>query len=182
MRAKCSGFSSRKNAQPSGSCRPCSSEDDRAIELRNAGIRHRKLISKIRLGAAASRRATYGYWRGGPANRISLKRLDARPIATLSIEAQERHEREKSPQKSGIVGRRTPSALHGFHVGEKSLSRRLSELQRPWAAFLLPQRCGGSSFYPIARTRPSFGARTLSCGRASSVSVDSSVSPAIANG
>ena len=70
-----------------------SSETDRSIELR-ARDRQRKLISKI---DAAMRRiddGTYGYCEetGEP---ISLKRLEARPIATLSIEAQERHERRE---------------------------------------------------------------------------------------
>lgn len=70
-----------------------SSETDRAIELR-ARDRQRKLISKI--GAALGRLddGSYGYCEetGEP---ISLKRLDARPIATLSVEAQERHERRE---------------------------------------------------------------------------------------
>jgi DnaK suppressor protein len=70
-----------------------SSETDRAIELR-ARDRQRKLIAKI--DAAISRIAdgTYGYCEetGEP---ISLRRLEARPIATLSIEAQERHERNE---------------------------------------------------------------------------------------
>ena len=70
-----------------------SSETDRAIELR-ARDRQRKLIAKI--DAAISRIAdgTYGYCEetGEP---ISLRRLEARPIATLTIEAQERHERNE---------------------------------------------------------------------------------------
>ena len=68
-----------------------SSETDRAIELR-ARDRQRKLISKIDAALARIDDGTYGYCEetGEP---ISLKRLDARPIATLSIEAQERHER-----------------------------------------------------------------------------------------
>lgn len=72
-----------------------SSETDRAIELR-ARDRQRKLISKIDAALLRIENDTYGYCddTGDP---ISLKRLEARPIATLSLEAQERHERrEKS--------------------------------------------------------------------------------------
>lgn len=70
-----------------------SSETDRAIELR-ARDRQRKLISKIDAALRRLDEGTYGYCEetGEP---ISLKRLDARPIATLSIEAQERHERRE---------------------------------------------------------------------------------------
>jgi len=70
-----------------------SSETDRAIELR-ARDRQRKLISKIDAALARIDEGTYGYCEetGEP---ISLKRLAARPIATLSIEAQERHERRE---------------------------------------------------------------------------------------
>lgn len=70
-----------------------SSETDRAIELR-ARDRQRKLIAKIDSALTRLEEGTYGYCEetGEP---ISLKRLDARPIATLSIEAQERHERRE---------------------------------------------------------------------------------------
>jgi DnaK suppressor protein len=70
-----------------------SSETDRAIELR-ARDRQRKLISKIDAAIQRIDDGTYGYCEetGEP---IGLKRLDARPIATLSIEAQERHERRE---------------------------------------------------------------------------------------
>ncbi|MCA0399628.1 MAG: RNA polymerase-binding protein DksA [Proteobacteria bacterium] len=70
-----------------------SSEGDRAIELR-ARDRQRKLIAKIDAALARIDDGTYGYCEetGDP---ISLARLDARPIATLSIEAQERHERRE---------------------------------------------------------------------------------------
>jgi DnaK suppressor protein len=70
-----------------------SSETDRAIELR-ARDRQRKLISKIDAALHRIDEGTYGYCEetGEP---ISLKRLEARPIATLSIEAQERHERRE---------------------------------------------------------------------------------------
>src|SRR5215204_6083793 len=70
-----------------------SSETDRSIELR-ARDRQRKLISKINAALKRIDDGSYGYCEetGEP---ISLKRLDARPIATLSIEAQERHERRE---------------------------------------------------------------------------------------
>ena len=68
-------------------------ETDRAIELR-AGDRHRKLIAKIDAALQRLDDGTYGYCEeiGEP---IALKRLEARPIATLSVEAQERHERRE---------------------------------------------------------------------------------------
>lgn len=70
-----------------------SSETDRAIELR-ARDRQRKLISKIEAAISRIEEGSYGYCveTGEP---ISLRRLDARPIATLSVEAQERHERRE---------------------------------------------------------------------------------------
>ena len=70
-----------------------SSETDRAIELR-ARDRQRKLISKIDSALQRIEDNTYGYCEetGEP---ISLKRLEARPIATLSVEAQERHEKRE---------------------------------------------------------------------------------------
>src|SRR5689334_24667411 len=68
-------------------------ETDRAIELR-ARDRQRKLIAKIDAALQRIEDGTYGYCEetGEP---ITLKRLEARPIATLSIEAQERHERRE---------------------------------------------------------------------------------------
>lgn len=70
-----------------------SSEADREIELR-ARDRQRKLIAKINAALARIEDGTYGYCQetGEP---ISIKRLEARPIATFSIEAQERHERRQ---------------------------------------------------------------------------------------
>jgi DnaK suppressor protein len=70
-----------------------SSETDRAIELR-ARDRQRKLIAKIDAAIARLDDGTYGFCEetGEP---IALKRLEARPIATLSVEAQERHERRE---------------------------------------------------------------------------------------
>ncbi len=76
-----------------------SSETDRAIELR-ARDRQRKLIAKIDSALGRLDDGTYGYCEetGEP---ISLKRLDARPIATFSIEAQERHERRERVYRDG---------------------------------------------------------------------------------
>ena len=70
-----------------------SSETDWGIELRTRD-RQRKLISKIDAALSRIEDGSYGYCEetGEP---ISLKRLDARPIATLSLEAQERHERKE---------------------------------------------------------------------------------------
>lgn len=69
------------------------SETDRATELRTRD-RQRKLISKIDAALSRIEDGSYGYCEdtGEP---IGLKRLDARPIATLSVEAQERHERRE---------------------------------------------------------------------------------------
>jgi DnaK suppressor protein len=77
-----------------------SSETDRAIELR-ARDRQRKLISKIDAALQRIEDGTYGYCEetGEP---IGLKRLDARPIATLSIEAQERHERREKVYQEAL--------------------------------------------------------------------------------
>src|SRR5260370_1174036 len=68
-----------------------SSETDRAIELR-ARDRQRKLIAKIDEALSRIEDGTYGFCEetGEP---ISIKRLEALPIATLSIEAQKRHQR-----------------------------------------------------------------------------------------
>ena len=70
-----------------------SSETDRALELRTRD-RQRKLISKIEEALRRVDDGSYGYCEdtGEP---ISLARLEARPIATLSLEAQERHERRE---------------------------------------------------------------------------------------
>jgi DnaK suppressor protein len=70
-----------------------SSESERALELR-ARDRQRKLIAKIDAALLRLDDGSYGYCEdtGEP---ISLNRLDARPIATLSVEAQERHERRE---------------------------------------------------------------------------------------
>ncbi|PID35851.1 MAG: RNA polymerase-binding protein DksA [Rhodobacterales bacterium] len=70
-----------------------SEETDRALELRTRD-RQRKLVTKIDAALRRLDEGEYGYCEetGDP---ISLKRLDARPIATLSLEAQERHERRE---------------------------------------------------------------------------------------
>lgn len=70
-----------------------SSESDRSIELR-ARDRQRKLIGKIDQALARIEDGSYGYCdeTGEP---IGWRRLDARPIATMSLEAQERHERRE---------------------------------------------------------------------------------------
>ena len=70
-----------------------SEETDRALELRTRD-RQRKLIAKIDAALRRIDEGEYGYCEktGDP---ISLKRLDARPIATMTLEAQERHERRE---------------------------------------------------------------------------------------
>ncbi|MEY8830796.1 RNA polymerase-binding protein DksA [Sedimentitalea sp. XS_ASV28] len=70
-----------------------SEETDRALELRTRD-RQRKLVAKIDSALRRVEDGEYGYCEvtGEP---ISLKRLDARPIATMSLEAQERHERRE---------------------------------------------------------------------------------------
>src|SRR5262249_55599348 len=70
-----------------------SSETDRAIELR-ARDRQRKLISKIDAALSRLDDGTYGYCLETD-EPIASKRLEARPIATLAVEAQERHERRE---------------------------------------------------------------------------------------
>jgi DnaK suppressor protein len=70
-----------------------SSESERSIELR-ARDRQRKLIAKIDAALERIENGTYGYCEetGEP---IGVRRLEARPVATLSLEAQERHERRE---------------------------------------------------------------------------------------
>ena len=70
-----------------------SEETDRALELRTRD-RQRKLIAKIDAALLRIDNGEYGYCEmtGEP---ISLKRLDARPIATMTLEAQEKHERRE---------------------------------------------------------------------------------------
>src|ERR1700750_2424844 len=85
-----------------------SSETDRAIELR-ARDRQRKLISKIDAAIQRIDNNTYGYCKE-PGEPISLKRLEARPIATLSVEAQERHEKREKVYRGeeGVTAARRP--------------------------------------------------------------------------
>ena len=73
-------------------------ESDRALELRTRD-RQRKLISKIDEALERLEAGEYGYCEetGEP---ISLNRLEARPIATLSVEAQERHERMERTRRN----------------------------------------------------------------------------------
>ncbi|MBP9181690.1 MAG: RNA polymerase-binding protein DksA [Fuscovulum sp.] len=70
-----------------------SEETDRALELRTRD-RQRKLVGKIDAALRRIENGEYGYCEmtGEP---ISLKRLDARPIATMTLEAQEKHERRE---------------------------------------------------------------------------------------
>ena len=73
-------------------------ETDKAFELRTRG-RERKLINKIDIALKKIENGTYGYCEETN-EPISIQRLDARPIATLSIEAQERHERMEKIKKN----------------------------------------------------------------------------------
>lgn len=70
-----------------------SSESDRALELRTRD-RQRKLIAKIDAALKRIEDGTYGYCEE-TGDQITIARLDARPIATLSLEAQEMHERRE---------------------------------------------------------------------------------------
>jgi DnaK suppressor protein len=72
-------------------------ETDRSLELRTRD-RERKLIAKIDMALQRIEDGTYGYCEETD-EPISLRRLEARPIATLSIEAQERHERMERTQR-----------------------------------------------------------------------------------
>jgi len=92
------GRSTLEGLQESGQSVPdladrASAETDRSLELRTRD-RQRKLISKIDAALRRIEDGSYGYCNvtGDP---ISLKRLDARPIATLSLAAQEMHERRE---------------------------------------------------------------------------------------
>jgi DnaK suppressor protein len=70
-----------------------SEETDRALELRTRD-RQRKLVSKIDAALRRLDNGDFGYC-DITGEQISLKRLDARPIATMTLEAQERHERRE---------------------------------------------------------------------------------------
>jgi DnaK suppressor protein len=85
-----------ENLQDGGLSEPdiadrASAETDRSLELRTRD-RERKLIAKIDAALQRIEDGSYGYCEETD-EPISLRRLEARPIATLSIEAQERHER-----------------------------------------------------------------------------------------
>jgi len=75
-----------------------SAEMERALELRTRD-RARKLIAKIDSALERIDRGTYGYCEETD-EPIGIKRLEARPIATLSLEAQERHERMERTHRS----------------------------------------------------------------------------------
>ena len=70
-----------------------SSQTEKSVELR-ASNRRRKLVNKIDRALKKIKDGTYGYCEE-TGEAIGLKRLIARPIATLSIEAQERHEKQE---------------------------------------------------------------------------------------
>ena len=70
-----------------------SSQTEKSVELR-ASNRRRKLVNKIDQALKKIKDGTYGFCEE-PGDPIGRKRLIARPIATLSIEAQERHEKEE---------------------------------------------------------------------------------------
>ena len=76
-----------------------SAETDRALELRTRD-RARKLISKIDAALRRIEDGSYGYCEDTD-EPISLRRLEARPIATLSLEAQERHELKERTHRDG---------------------------------------------------------------------------------
>lgn len=91
-----------ENLQDGGLSEPdiadrASAETDRSLELRTRD-RERKLISKIDAALQRIEDGSYGYCEETD-EPISLRRLEARPIATLSIEAQERHERLERTQR-----------------------------------------------------------------------------------
>jgi len=88
-----------ENQNHSDAADRATTETERTIELR-ARDRQRKLIAKIDAALQRIEDGTYGYCEetGEP---IGLKRLEARPIATLSVEAQERHERQERVYASG---------------------------------------------------------------------------------
>jgi DnaK suppressor protein len=83
----------KENAQHPDITDRAASESEKTLELRTRD-RQRKLINKIDSALARLEDQTYGYCEetGDP---ISLKRLSARPIATLTLEAQERHEKRE---------------------------------------------------------------------------------------
>lgn len=87
----------QENVKSSDDADRASAETDRSVELRTRD-RARKLIAKIDDALMRIEDASYGYCEetGEP---IGVKRLEARPVATLSLEAQERHERLEKTQR-----------------------------------------------------------------------------------
>ena len=119
------------------------SETDRALELR-ARDRQRKLIAKIDAALARIEDGSYGYCEetGEP---IGLKRLEARPIATLSLEAQERHERREKVFREdwqSAIGVRLRSAHYCLarrpDACRARCGARLRRLLRPFGAAPVP--------------------------------------------
>ena len=88
-------------------------ETERSIELRTRD-RERKLISKIDAALMRIADGSYGYCEETD-EPISLRRLEARPIATLSLEAQERHERMERTHTATIEGR--GRCRHSYSTG-----------------------------------------------------------------
>jgi DnaK suppressor protein len=88
----------QENKQQADVADRASSETDRSLELRTRD-RQRKLISKIDSALMRITDGTYGYC-DNTGEPIGLRRLDARPIATLSIEAQEAHERREKVHRN----------------------------------------------------------------------------------
>lgn len=86
-----------ENWKPADVADRASAETDRSVELRTRD-RARKLIAKIDDALLRIEQNSYGYCEetGEP---ISVRRLEARPVATLSLEAQERHERMEKTQR-----------------------------------------------------------------------------------
>ena len=127
-----------------------SSESDRALELRTRD-RQRKLVSKIDAALRRIETGDYGYCEmtGEP---ISLKRLDARPIATLTLEAQERHERrERTRDRRAFRRRRSRGRRFGSrrHLGRRRADRDVQLHQSD----LLGPRHRAERRVPLARPR-----------------------------
>ena len=123
-----------------------------ALELRTRD-RFRKLISKID-SALKSIEGTYGYCEetGEP---ISLKRLEARPIATLSVEAQERHEErlertrrdEGTTDGAAVIPKRSEGSVQPF----ASLRVSATPQPSPQPALLTPEHAAGTAPPEICR-------------------------------
>src|SRR5262249_53720088 len=94
-------------------------ETDRSLELRTRD-RFRKLISKIDQALKSIDEGTYGYCEetGEP---IALKRLEARPIATLSVEAQKRHQRMERTRRDQSAGWAFASACRSWRLSARPL-------------------------------------------------------------